>query len=300
MDDTLLSPLFTNVSYNGDEGILNMSIVMDSLGYIVDVNETTNTYTTLHVRLKYVGDVIYDEYLRLCNYSRVLRADGEEPASTTASQQSSSTDHSSLINHSTGVPDMSDMIQKRDVSMDRYFPQLLDRSEKLYDSCPIYDGDKVLVDLALYIGYHSPFGTYTLDVTVTDSDANHTVIGCSLATFSTVQKRSLQDFMVVFTALLLSLIILSNILGYQLSPYIDTQNPFLYKAASICNAPLLNQLSPSYADYLVYIQFIHFMAGLNLEFPGFFQPLMTSQRWAGVMDVLHNHAARGETYLPPS
>ncbi|KAG7876689.1 hypothetical protein KL938_004301 [Ogataea parapolymorpha] len=294
MDDALLSPFFTNVSYNDDNGRLDMYIVMDSMGYIVDVNETTNTYTTLHVRLKYVGDVIHDEYLRLCNYSRVLRADGDEPVSTTTSQQSSSsTHHSSLINHSTGIPHISDMIQKRDVPMEKYFPQLLDRSESFDDSCPIYDGDEVAVDLSLYIGYHSPFGTYSLAVTVINSDANHTVIGCSLATFSTVQKRSLQNFMVAFTALLLSLILLSNILGYQLSPYIDTQNPFLYKAASICNAPLLNQLSPSYADYLVYIQFIHFMAGLNLEFPGFFQPLMASQRWVGVMDVLHNHAAMG-------
>ncbi|KAG7878047.1 hypothetical protein KL906_004459 [Ogataea polymorpha] len=288
MDDALLSPFFTNVSYNDDDGRLDMNLVMDSMGYIVDVNETTNTYTTLHVRLKYVGDVILDEYLRLCNYSRVLRADGDVPVSTTTSQESStSTHHRSLVDHSTDIPQISDMIQKRDV------PQLLDRSGSFDDSCPIYDGDEVAVDLSLYIGHHSPFGTYSLDVTVINSDANHTVIGCSLATFSTVQKRSLQNFMVVFTALLLSLILLSNILGYQLSPYIDTQNPFLYKAASICNAPLLNQLSPGYADYLVYIQFIHFMAGLNLEYPGFFQPLMASQRWAGVMDLLHNHAAMG-------
>ncbi|KAG7898303.1 hypothetical protein KL935_004453 [Ogataea polymorpha] len=288
MDDALLSPFFTNVSYNDDDGRLDMNLVMDSMGYIVDVNETTNTYTTLHVRLKYVGDVILDEYLRLCNYSRVLRADGDVPVSTTTSQESStSTHHRSLVDHSTDIPQISDMIQKRDV------PQLLDRSGSFDDSCPIYDGDEVAVDLSLYIGHHSPFGTYSLDVTVINSDANHTVIGCSLATFSTVQKRSLQNFMVVFTALLLSLILLSNILGCQLSPYIDTQNPFLYKAASICNAPLLNQLSPGYADYLVYIQFIHFMAGLNLEYPGFFQPLMASQRWAGVMDLLHNHAAMG-------
>ncbi|KAG7725513.1 hypothetical protein KL933_004079 [Ogataea haglerorum] len=225
MDNTLLSPLFTNVSYNGDDGLLKMYIAMDSLGYIVDVNETTNTYTTLHVRLEYVGDVIHDEYLRLCNYSRVLRADGEEPVSTTTSQQPSSTAHSSLINYSTRVPDMSDMIQKRDAWMEEYSPLLLDRAEETYDSCPIYEGDEVVVDLSLYIGHHSPFGTYSLDVTVINSDANHTVIGCSLAKFSTVQKRSLQNFMVAFTALLLSLIILSNILGYQLSPYIDTQNP---------------------------------------------------------------------------
>ena len=62
------SSFLTNASYYKDTGMLDIQLRAFALTDIFDVNATTNMYTTMHLTIKYIDEVLINKYLRLCNH----------------------------------------------------------------------------------------------------------------------------------------------------------------------------------------------------------------------------------------
>ncbi|VEU24202.1 DEKNAAC105431 [Brettanomyces naardenensis] len=369
-----------------------------ALDDIYDVNNVTNMYTTLHFTLKYVDEVVLDQYLRLCDYVSVNHMTSyyvpggvfsgidnlftyggtQTQTITTLLRVNGTTTTTSLIErttqggynftrslNSTGDdPDILPVgIQKRlfssnaslAVSNDSLFfsskyygkelpeetsgavvtlPESVETVQVvlpttvfsdtavvtaalqsvqppvaattddasplptasslsvssttslpsiLPSSCPIFKDNEITINLSAEVGHRSAFGSFELQVQIISPDANHSVIGCSSSFISTVQKQRTSSFLTAFFASVLIILFISNFANIFLSPYQDSNDVFLMPAALICNGPLLNQVTPSFVDFLYYLQFVFFMVALNLHFPGFLSPLVATFRWVAFL-----------------
>ncbi|GME86276.1 unnamed protein product [Ambrosiozyma monospora] len=414
----LFSSFLTNSSFNEDTGDLSFQLRTFALDEIVDINSKTNMFTTLHVVLYYMDEVIADDYLRFCDYIQVERSthyivpsgvfegldfaatssiylnplDGpfgsevptqsvrtinDDPLallptsstmnligittatassmstispslyssasavissnnsslqssirrnSSSSALSSSSSSSSSNTNGKTTTTDESDpdflpvAIQKRDLNIITVTePQVLTSLSTVYQqatttssspfqsssssspssshsssqssttssSCPVLKNNEVIINYTKHVGHRSRFGAYKIQLSVISPSANHTVIGCTHAYVNLKLDNKLPTTMVAFYATILGLILFSNFLNMMISPYQDSTDPFLKITAAICNAPLLNQISPIYTDFWQYLQYMFFMAALNLQYPGFFIPLMSSMRWVGLAVMSH-------------
>ncbi|QPG75155.1 hypothetical protein FOA43_002500 [Brettanomyces nanus] len=366
----------TNVSYLPETGTMDFQLRAFALEEVVDVNSTTNMYTTIHFRLKYVDDLIVDQYLRLCDYASVnhmtsyyvpkgvftgienlfsyggtmtqtvstlVKVNGTQ---TSTSLVEMTTEGPRLLNSTDGDVDILPVgIQKRyytsgntsailryhymasgespimkvqhrkddpDVYTDPAVVTLPQSFETVQvsvpttvyseasdspsysssssassyataSSCPIFKNNEVIINLSAQVGHRSAFGSFELEVEIISPDAEHSVIGYTGSSISTVQNAKFSAFLSIFFASLLGVIFLSNLTNIFLSPYQDSQDVYLMSAAMICNAPLLNQVTPLFVDFIHYLQFIFFMAALNLNYPGFFSPLVASFRWVALL-----------------
>lgn len=164
-------------------------------------------------------------------------------------------------------------------------------------ACPVYKDNEVVLTLQADVGHRSPFGTYEATIQIIDADNDHTVIGCNRIYVSTVQDEKLSTFISAFFAIIMALIIISNTINIWLSPYQDSEDPFLMPAAMICNAPLLNQETPLFTDFVYYLHFLFFMVGLNIYYPGFVAPLFSSFRWVALFHTTSVHGnSEGNVY----
>lgn len=156
-----------------------------------------------------------------------------------------------------------------------------------WGTCPIYKYNEILLSFVVDIPKKSTFGTYHVRFEIIEPDNDTTVIGCSTSDVSIVQPLALAWALTIGMASILALIAFSNVVAIVYSPYQDSKNSMLYIAAAICNAPLLNEVVPSFCDFFQYLNFMFFMSALNLNYPGYFSPLMTSLRWSALLDMTY-------------
>ncbi|KAH3666880.1 hypothetical protein OGAPHI_003329 [Ogataea philodendri] len=293
-DNYVLSAPLLNVSYYEQDRLINVDMELISFDTIIDVNDTTNTYTTMHVQLEYVGETVYDEYLRFCDNVDIIGHGDDPNYSSTSSASATQTMPSDNALETLGVIRNANVNDQTVVGSGLPdLPSTRGNGSSHSDrSCPVYAGDELIIQIPITVTPRSAFGTYKIKITFIAPDDNHTIIGCSTAWFSTVQKESLSLFSMCLVIIVCITVFISNMAGYVFSPYIDTNIVFLYRAASICNAPLLNQVCPVFKDYLKHLQFIYFVAGLNLQFPGFYHTLISNQRWIGILGFIK--------FCPPS
>lgn len=244
----LMRPFEVEAFYN--DANLTLQFNTRILADISDVNTTTNRYTTGHAVLYFKGRLIRDHYFRLCDYLQVKERRVVTPTS------------SSFGPINTNGP----VIVGRDS-----------------ESCPLFPDDEVTINYIFSVPAHDSLGSYTARISIISNTESQDVIGCAKTYVTPEQCSSLIRAVYIMIPIMAALIALVSDVSLAFSPYQESDSPFLYLASSICNAPLLRQITPTVSDFFVYIQYALFLGSLDAFYPGFLQPLLSSIKWTALI-----------------
>ncbi|GEQ69064.1 hypothetical protein JCM33374_g2735 [Metschnikowia sp. JCM 33374] len=166
-------------------------------------------------------------------------------------------------------------------------------------SGPLYQNDSIALYYQADVSEnYQNCGSYSVRFTVVSNNEDSDIIGGAVAyVTSSVKPKSLERLLFYGV---LSICVCSFVMNFMIiisSPDQESQNPFLIEASAICNEGLLRQLEAHPLALTSYLQFALFMTGLNVQYPGFFQYLMTRINWCALLsiNVFHKWAS-----LPPS
>lgn len=162
--------------------------------------------------------------------------------------------------------------------------QLFSNDTGDFVGCPLYVNDSIYiyyqVDVSEQIG---KIGSFSARFSVISNDEESLILACSRVYITPTINKSLQNG-ILFGALALLLATgINNFLTVMHSSYQESENPFLFTASTICNRNLLQQLDATVQRIIIYLQFALFTAGLNLNYPGFYQPLLAMLKWTALL-----------------
>ncbi|CDK27491.1 unnamed protein product [Kuraishia capsulata CBS 1993] len=325
------SNIAVEVGYNEHDKYITYKLHTVALENITDVNATTNMYTTLHVTVEYIDHVIVDEYLRLCDFLsydnetfvETLPLNSQEPSTFTEPEypDGSNSPTTTLEPNSGATADTADGVATATTTAPAQMleglqtgsasstglaeptttaaavARLRRRDSDSIGICPVLQGEHLMLTYWTDVGEPRTFGSYIARFSFISADHEHTLLSCSKVYATPKQPDSLilgVAILVVTTGVLIWVV---NVIVMVFSPYQESSNAFLFRASTICNAPILTRMSPSIADYLRYIHYVFFMGALNLSYPGFYQPIMSSFRWSTLMDVNNGIAIPTEGHV---
>lgn len=291
-----------------------------------DVDYQTNTYTTLFIEVDFMGNTIFNKTERFCDLLAVknttdVTADPRLPgyiphiglpsAASNASNLANSKrfvlrDHENLDSPpppaTYGLSDkFPTHLLDRNVSLAGYFQNITGDVLK----CPVYPGDSLFFYYDIDISkLRHKLGSYQVKFyVIAPNYPNNGVIGCLRIYVTPIQPKAISDLIFYATIALLVVTGLVNIFTIVNSSFQESLNPFLYRASTICNLRLLKQLDADSTRIIVYLQFALFLGGLDLRYPGFFQPFISQIRWCALIgsmiyDLHHNAHGRGGGIIP--
>lgn len=297
----LLEPFLYKVAIDEDKQILkflaNSKVVapdMNSRDVIIsDVNSTTNRYTTLHVEIQFMGQTFINEDLRFCDVIAVKKT-SLYPLSPRFDLLSSSATESAAAS-----TDVDGHIGKRLVARNIMYNETDSLStsnrtvEQLYSNstgelvqCPLYVNDSIVLYYQADISDHLRLlGSYTARFSVVSNNEESTVISCSRTYVTPVQPEIVSQALNLGIPIVLLATAVINFFTLMVSPHQESQNPFLFSASAICNKDLLRQMETNVGRIILYLQFALFTAGLDLQYPGFYQPLVGQIKWCALLGI---------------
>lgn len=300
--DNHLLKFFINTQVTDWKNMSNTDVLID------DVNVTTNKYTTFHVDVDFMGKTFILTNLRFCDIVSVKNTSGLFPSarypsldgldsllSSTSSSQTSEPTRIIAGNEGYVVPYplvllehnktsfSSDLIANSNSSVEKFYSN----STGELVQCPLYQNDSIVLYYQADISDHRrALGSYNVKFTVISNDEELVIIGASQTHVTPVLHPRYLSSILKYSVLII--ILLSGAINYCItivSPDQESNNPFLVEASTICNAELLRQLEASTNVIVRYFQFAFFMAGLDLQYPGFYQPFIGQIRWCCLLGL---------------
>lgn len=282
---------------------------------INDVNQTTNRYTTFHVDIDFMGKTFILENLRFCDMVSVKNTTGLDssvryPWPDELDSLLSSSSSSQLPQPTRHVPSNEGYVVpsiKRQQNSDHdwvhnltYFDDtgLMATSNNSIEAfftnttgdlvqCPLYQNDSIVIYYQADISSHrQALGSYNVKFTVVSNNEKLNIIGASQAHVTPVLHPRYLSSILKYSVLII--ILVCGAVNYCItivSPDQESNNPFLVEASTICNADLLRELEANTNIIVRYFQFAFFMAGLDLQYPGFFQPFIGQIRWCCLLGL---------------
>jgi len=292
---------------------------------ITDVNQTTNTFTTLFVDIDFMGKTFVSERLRFCDYVAVKNTTGSRydprlpgyvapvlpfsppPVGNPNSKKRDRRDQDNLFLNNEKLGGLGEAIEKE--SNANNFPLEHEGMQYMIDNatinsffnnatghliqCPLYLNDSLLIHYDVNISEHyHHLGSYEVSFTVIDNDGDGQVIGCTQMYVTPIQSKVISDTILYGVIVLLVVTFLVNFFTIVYSSYQESSNPFLYKASTFCNSKLLNQLDANVSRIIIYLQFALFIGGLDLQYPGFYQPIISQLKWCALLGTNVFHKRR--------
>ncbi|KAL5391690.1 hypothetical protein DPSP01_000984 [Paraphaeosphaeria sporulosa] len=126
------------------------------------------------------------------------------------------------------------------------------------------------------------FTTWEATFRIVAGDVNATTIGCVSATITPDLGPSLSDAIRYMPAAILVLVGIATVFAGMYSPWGST-NIFRWSSNYGRDEDLLRLVTPGFGDCLQYIQFIVLAGSLNLQYPGYFQPVISRASWSSLM-----------------
>lgn len=282
---------------------------------VSDVNPETNRYTTLHIDIDFMGKKFVLENLRLCevlavkntslyeNTPRFFPIDlndfssnrpesllptslpyyhpNETPVSTFRKKSSKSLPPTTNSSCLWCGSEADIFLATSNTSISNYFSN----STEPLIQCPLYQNDSVIIYYQVDVrNFTRKIGSYTAKFTIVSNAVEPAIIGGARCYVTpVVQPRSFESAIFYFV---LALLLIANGLNFFImafSPDQESSNPFFNEASTICNKRLLEQLESSTDRIISYLQFALFMGGLNIQYPGFYQPLIGQIRWCSLL-----------------
>ncbi|CCH44636.1 putative membrane protein [Wickerhamomyces ciferrii] len=309
------SPLFDKTSPIAevmirDENIIYRLEFVTSME-ISDINYTTNSITTLQIDSSFLNGVVLFEKKRLCDYVSIVPNVSnetnhdhnlwpdediplEELLGLTSSDNNNSISQNSI--NSNEISTQTSLLQPHQslttgpfvVPSDTHStpPIIIKRDQDVSfhrDSvCPLKPGIRYQILFAANTSSPRFFGSYETKFTILSADQE---IGC-IQVYATPYHPIYITYSICFGVMAIFIFgFFTNFYIFHYSIHQETTNVFLFMASSICNEPLLNELTPDLTMLLNFLQFVLFSLALNLAYPGFLQPIASFINWVCLIRI---------------
>ncbi|KAL8713230.1 MAG: hypothetical protein Q9220_002751 [cf. Caloplaca sp. 1 TL-2023] len=139
-----------------------------------------------------------------------------------------------------------------------------------------------VLDYTPYDAAASRFTTVSAILRVTSGDANKSPLACVAASITPDLGGSLSSILQYLPLVVLILVGVATAAAAIFSPW-GSADVFRFTTNYGRDADLLRLVTPGFGDCLQYIQFIVLAGSLSLNYPGFFQPVVSQVGWAALM-----------------
>ena len=126
------------------------------------------------------------------------------------------------------------------------------------------------------------FTTFTATLRIANGDPDATAIGCISANITPDLGHSLSGVLKFLPLLVLIFVALATAFAGIYSPW-GTTDITRWTTNYGRDPDLLRLVTPGFGDCLQYIQFIALTGGLSLNYPGFYQPVVSKVSWSALM-----------------
>lgn len=123
------------------------------------------------------------------------------------------------------------------------------------------------------------FATLASTMQIISGDSNNRTLGCVSASITPDLGSRLADALCYLPAAVLALVAIATVFAATCSPW-GASDIFRWSSNYGRDEDLLRLVTPGFGDCLQYIQFIVLAGSLNLQYPGFFQPVVSQASWS--------------------
>lgn len=127
--------------------------------------------------------------------------------------------------------------------------------------------------------FYSTYSFATFAFTMFMNDGDGRTLTCVTANITPDLGRTLSDTLCYLPAAILALVAIATVFAAICSPW-GSSNIFHWSSNYGRDEDLLRLVTPGFGDCLQYIQFIVLAGSLNLQYPGFFQPIVSQASWS--------------------
>lgn len=136
------------------------------------------------------------------------------------------------------------------------------------------------VDHDFYSTYS--FATFASTMRIVSGDENAVTLGCISTSITPDLGSNLKAALRYLPMAVLLLVAIATIFAATCSPW-GSWDIFRWSSNYGRDEDLLRLVTPGFGDCLQYIQFIVLAGSLNLQYPGFFQPVVSQASWSVLM-----------------
>lgn len=164
-----------------------------------------------------------------------------------------------------------------------------------YRSVP-YDFPSISMSNNFFSSYE--FTSFTATQIIRNGDAKSTVIGCISAVITPDLGTTLSDVLRFLPLLILVSVALATVFAAVYCPW-GTTDIFRWSTNYGRDADLLRLVTPGFGDCLQYIQFVVLTGSLTLNYPGFYQPIVSKVSWSILMfnESFVSHGPRAQSLV---
>lgn len=126
------------------------------------------------------------------------------------------------------------------------------------------------------------FTTLTSTIKVQSGDASAAALACISTNITPALTRTISRVLTFLPAVVLILVAVATVFAATLSPW-GSSDPFIWSSNYGRDEDLLRLVTPGFGDCLQYIQFIVLAGALSLNYPGYFQPVVSKVGWSALM-----------------
>ncbi|TAQ88019.1 hypothetical protein B7494_g3658 [Chlorociboria aeruginascens] len=126
------------------------------------------------------------------------------------------------------------------------------------------------------------FTSFTTTLIIKYGDADATDIGCISADITPDLGSSLSGILTFLPLVVLIFVGIATAFAGVYSPW-GTTDTFRWTTNYGRDADLLRLVTPGFGDCLQYLQFIALTGGLSLNYPGYYQPVVSKVSWSALM-----------------
>jgi hypothetical protein len=123
------------------------------------------------------------------------------------------------------------------------------------------------------------FATWASTLRIVSGSADAQTLGCISTNITPDLGKKLSDALTYMPAAVLALVAVATVFAATCSPW-GTSDLFRWTSNYGRDEDLLRLVTPGFGDCLQYIQFIVLAGSLSLNYPGFFQPVISQASWS--------------------
>ncbi|KAH8429109.1 uncharacterized protein LDX57_006779 [Aspergillus melleus] len=128
--------------------------------------------------------------------------------------------------------------------------------------------------------YH--FSTLSSTLTIKSGDADATILGCVSVDVTPDLGSSLKSALAYVPLVILILVGVATVTAAIFSPW-GTTDPFHWTSNYGRDEDVLRLVTPGFGDCLQYLQFAVLTGALSLNYPGYYQPVVSQVAWSALM-----------------
>ncbi|KAF2425799.1 hypothetical protein EJ08DRAFT_570902, partial [Tothia fuscella] len=126
------------------------------------------------------------------------------------------------------------------------------------------------------------FSTFWTEFTIKSGDETANILGCISAGITPDLGKKLSDAIAYIPMAILALVGLATVMAAKFSPW-SSSDFFHWTSNYGRDRDVLRLVTPGFGDCLQYIQFIVLAGSLSLNYPGYYQPVVSQASWSVLM-----------------